>query len=503
MLHSLKKDPVRLGAVLLALSALLSRVLGVLRDLVFSSIFGVGTEGGRFALDAYFVAFKIPDFLYTLLIFGAMSASFIPLYTQLRKKEGQERAFLFTSQVLTGLMGLLLLCSVLAWITAPFIIPHLASGFDPELQSLAVTLTRIMLLSPIFMGLSSILQGVENANKLFYGTALAPLIYNLSVILSALFFGPAHGVYALAYGVAAGAFLHFLVQIPGAFHSGYRYRFHFVKGDKPWKEFLSLSLPRLIGTSSIQLASVVDVFLCSFLAAGSLSVYNYAFNLQSVPYGVVAVAISTAVYASLAEQADEPETFMNSLRSSLSQILFWVLPAVVGLYFIREPFIQLLLERGAFDAAATERTAEMLSIFVWTALPLSLIPLFTRAFYAHRKTFYPALVACLSIGGIIAFNSVGIFIYGGDLKTLALGNVLGTTLNALLLLVGLAVFLKRSPLHFFDAQKLTIQLLALALMSLVLIQFSDSSVLLQIPLAGGAYLGAAGLLKRFVSLRRA
>ncbi|QQR54960.1 murein biosynthesis integral membrane protein MurJ [Candidatus Peregrinibacteria bacterium] len=494
VLAFLKKDPVRLGVILLALSSLISRALGLLRDLVFSSIFGVGTQAGPLALDAYFVAFKIPDFLYTLLIFGAMSASFIPLYTQLRKKEGQDKAFEFTSQVLTGLMGLLLFCSLLGWLTAPYLIPHLASGFDPQLQSLAVTLTRIMLLSPIFMGLSSILQGVENANKRFYGTALAPVFYNLSIILAALIFGRTHGVYALAYGVAAGAFLHFLIQIPGVYASAYRYRFHFKWKDKAWREFLALSVPRLLGISSIQLASIADVFLTSFLSVGSLSVYNYAFNLQSLPYGVVALAVSTAVYSSLAEQVDEPQQFINSLRQSLSQILFWVLPAVLGLYLLREPLIELLLERGAFDAEATQRTAETLKIFVWTALPLSFIPLFTRAFYAFKKTFFPASVACVSMAGIILFNSLGIFVYGGDLKTLALGNVLGTTLNALLLVLGLAQHFKRSPLHFLDAKKLSIQITSLAVMIAVLMQSESLPLLLQISLAAATYLGLALLL---------
>ncbi len=491
----LKKDAVHFGAILLAVSSLLSRVLGVLRDLVFSAIFGVGTQGGDFALDAYFVAFKIPDFLYTLLIFGAMSAAFIPLYAELKKKEGNEPASQFASQVLTGLMGFLVGCSALAWILAPWIIPHLASGFDPELQALAVTLTRIMLLSPIFMGLSSILQGIENAHQSFYGTALAPLLYNGSIIAAAAFFGREWGVYALAYGVAFGAFLHFLVQIPGTLRSGFTYRFHFQKKDPKWREFIRLSLPRLFGASALQFASFADVYMASFLALGSLSVYTYAFNLQSLPYGVVAVAVSTAIFARLSEQADEKKEFLKSIQQSLSQILFWVLPAILGLFLIREPLIRLLLERGAFDAEATQRTAAMLGFFVWAALPQSFIPLFTRAFYALKKTAFPVLCACVSIVLTIGFNAIGIWVYKGDVTTLALGNLLGSTLNASLLYLGLARELKVSPFVFLNFKKLTMQLIALALMTLMIFATKEQSVLIQMALAGGIYLSTLSLFK--------
>ena len=491
----LKNDLVRFGAILLALSSLLSRGLGVLRDSVFSATFGVGTQGGDFALDAYFVAFKIPDFLYTLLIFGAMSAAFIPLYSETKKKEGEVEAGKFASQVLTGLMGVLFFCSALAWLLAPWLIPQLAPGLDLESQNLAVTLTRIMLLSPIFMGLSSILQGIENAHQSFYGTALAPLLYNASIIVFAILFGKDFGVYALAYGVAFGALLHFLVQIPGTWRSGFRFRFRFKLKDAKWLEFIKLSLPRLLGSSALQFASFADVFMASFLTLGSLSVYSYAFNLQSLPYGVVAVAVSTAVFARLSEQADEKEAFLKSIKLSLSRILFWVLPAILGLYLVREPLIRLLLERGAFDETATQRTAAMVSIFVWAALPQSFIPLFTRAFFALKKTSFPVLCACLSIVITIGFNAIGIWFYHGDVTTLAWGNLIGSILNASLLYLGLAKVLKVSPFDFINLKTIALQLLALTLMTGLILGTKDQSVLLQIVLAAAVYLGTLSLFK--------
>ena len=485
---NLKKNHLQFGALLLALSSILSRGLGVLRDLVFTSIFGVGAKGGDFALDAYFLAFKIPDFLYTLLIFGALSSAFIPLYVEAKKEDGEKSAHLFASQVLTGLMGLMLLFSGLAFGLAPFIIKGLAPGFTPELQTLALTLTRIMLLSPIFMGLSGILQGVENANKAFLGTALAPLVYNGSIIFAAYFFGAEHGVYALAYGVVCGALLHFLIQIPGVLKCGFKFSLTFKPRAARWIEFLRLSLPRIFSSSAQQLASFVDVMLATLLTLGSLSIYTYAFNLQSLPYGVVAVAVSTAMYASLAEQASDKSAFFSTLRNSLIQILYWALPAILGLFLLRTPIIEFFFERGAFDAQATQKTAEVLAVFVWSALPQSLIPLFTRGVYALKKTKTPVLCALAGIALTLSFNLVAVLYYHEGIVALAYGNLLGGSLNALLLYFLMSQELKVSFTSFLNSKKLGFIVLGLLGMGASLVWMESFPIGVSIPLAAAIYL---------------
>ena len=438
------------GAILLSVSALGSRGLGVLRDYIFAKTFGVGAEGGRFALDAYFVAFKIPDFLYVMLIFGAMSAAFIPLYTQLLKKDGKERAFLFASEVMNGLFTLLFLISGICFILAPWLIPFLAQGYSPELQTLTVDLTRILLLSPLFLGLSGVLQGVENAHKSFWGAALAPLVYNGSIIAAAYWFAPTYGVYALAWGAVVGTFLHFLVQLPGTLHTGFRYRFRFAWKGKEFREFLRLVVPRLFGTSAAQVGVLFNTFLCTLLPLGSLSIYNYAFNLESIAYGVVAISVSTAVFSTLAEHADNPEHFLYTLKRSLAGIWFWVLPATVGLFLLREPVVNLILHGGKFDDSAVRLTVATLAIFVWSALPQSFVPLLTRAFYSLRETWLPVKIAFVSVVVNLAVAAVFVLIFHWSVTALALADVVNGVVNLSLLIFFLKRHTQSSLQHLMD-----------------------------------------------------
>lgn len=436
------------GALILSVSALLSRFLGLLRDSIFAKNFGVGAEGGLYALDAYYVAFKIPDFLYVMLVFGAMSTAFIPLYTQLLKKGGKEKADLFASAVLNAVSLVLLIISVLCFLLAPQLIAGLAQGYPPELQELTVTLTRILLLSPFFLGLSGVLQGIENVYKTFWGAALAPLLYNGSIILAALFFAPTHGVYALAWGAIFGTVLHFLVQIPGTLKSGFRYHFVLNWKGAEMKEFFKWVGPRLFGISASQMGILFNTFLCTVLPLGSLSVYNYAFNLESIPYGVVAVSMSTALFAVLSEQADAPEHFLNTLRKTLTSIWFWVFPAVVGLFLLRAPIVNLVLEGGKFDSTAVSLTVSTLGIFVWAALPQSFIPLLTRAFYSLRETWLPVKIALVALFVNITVSLVLVFVFHWSVTALALADLSNGLVNVFLLCIFLAYRMK-IPVHSF------------------------------------------------------
>ncbi len=432
---------VGLGAMLLAFSSILSRVMGVLRDYLFAKIFGIGAQGGIFALDAYYTAFRIPDFLYTLLIMSALSTAFIPLYTRLKKKSEQE-ASLFASDVLNGVSVLFIFVGGFCLLFAPVFVPSIAPGLSLESQKIAIDLTRIMLLSPIFLGVSSVLQGIENVQKRFWGMALAPLVYNLSIICAAYFFGREYGVYALAYGVVAGAFLHSLVQLPGVFHTPFRYKLRLPKWNPDTKEFIRLSVPRIFGASANQFSLLVDTFLASMISVGALSVYMYALNLQSFPYGVVAISFSIAVFSTLAEHAVSKnlDEFVSTVRTSLHTILFWAVPATLGLFLLREPVIVLILKGGAFDEAALLLTVNTFAILIWSALPQSLTPLFVRSFYALSETKIPVLISFVTVFVNVVLCVIFTQVYSFSVMGLALATLISSSLNALLLLY----FLKRS-----------------------------------------------------------
>lgn len=460
------------GALLLAVSSVLSRLLGVLRDYVFSKIFGIGEQGGIFALDAYYLAFRIPDLLYTLLILGALSSGFIPLYARLKKENVQE-ANLFASHALTGVFLLLLVLGGVLALLAPWLVPLLAPGFDAETSELAVVLTRILLLSPLFMGLSGILQGIENVHKRFWGLALAPIFYNGSIILSALLFGRDYGVYALAVGVAVGAFLHFAVQLPGTVGSTFRFHPSFPKWNKNLQEFFSLALPRMFGMSASQICLLVDFALASALPLGAVSVYSYALNLQAFPYGVVAVSFSVAIFSTLSEQAlnkDKTE-FIATLKDSFRTIWFWAFPAVVGLFLLRGPLIELILRGGAFDAEAAVMTEKTFAVLVWSAIPLSLVPLWSRAFYALSKTKIPVVAAVQTMVVNVTLSVLFTQVYGLGVYGLAWANLIASCVNALLLLLFLARILNVSVRKLFSARMATLSALASLLMTVVILEF--------------------------------
>jgi putative peptidoglycan lipid II flippase len=501
-----KMSAVSFGALLLAVSSLASRGLGVLRDSVFAHVFGIGSTGGTFALDAYFVAFKIPDFLYTLLILGAMSTAFIPMYMGLRQKESEEKASLFASRVIVLLFAFLPVLSVVAFFAAPYLMPLLAPGFTPELQDISVSLTRIMLISPFFMGLSGLFQGIENAHKRFLGLALAPIFYNLAIIASAWFFGAVYGVYALAVGVCVGALLHFLVQVPGTLVTSFHFKIKRPLWDKDIKEFFILLIPRLAGNIIFQATIFVDTILATTLALGSLSIYSYALNLESLPYGVVAVSFSTAVFSTLTEHADHHENFFATLKQTFSRVLFWVIPATIGLYLLREPVVRVILGGGQFNEEAVRMTTLMLGFFVWAAIPQSMIPLFSRAFYSRKETWLPVklgmigMFSCIILG-VFFIKGLGLPIYG-----LAFSNVIATLIYALLMALFLLKQIKRSPFelidwHFFASIGAALVMMISTLL-LTIHYLADRPLwLLLVGVSGGGavYLGVYGGVKKLLS----
>lgn len=462
-----------LGSMLLAGSSVLSRILGLLRDALFARIFGSGSEGGLFALDAYYLAFRIPDFLYTLLIVGALSSAFIPLYTRL-KKSSEEEANDFVNTTLSALFCLFIALSVLLFFTAPWFLPILAPGFSQETLDIALNLTRLLLLSPILMGMSGIFQGVANVHKRFLGMALAPLFYNLSIILAAVFWAQDYGVYALAGGVLLGALLHLVIQIPSIFGTTYRFQVRRPRLTPALNELFRLGLPRIVGMSAAQVTLFVDFALASLFSLGSLSIYTYALNIQSFPYGVIGVSFALAVFPNLSAQALENDSshFVQSFRKTFARIWFWTLPAVCGLFFLRDPLIQLFLQGGAFTEQDAALTGNILSVLIWSVLALGFVPLFSRAFYALSDTKTPVLIALLTmlLNTVLSF-SLSTFT-GLGLMGLALANGVASTFNATVLLIFLSRKMRRSLGDLVPIKNFFHSIGASLIMMLVLLVFA-------------------------------
>ncbi|MCX6734078.1 MAG: murein biosynthesis integral membrane protein MurJ [Candidatus Peregrinibacteria bacterium] len=391
----MSKKAILSSTLILAISSLLSRVLGVVRDHLFASRFGALHGGGIFDLDAYYAAFRIPDLLFQILIIGAVSTAFVPIFSDYLHTDQKEKAWKFLDTTLTGIGLLMLIVSTITLILSPWIIPLLVPGFSPEKIHLTTQLTQIMLLSPICFGLSSIFQGVENSAKKYTYFALAPIAYNLSIILGTLFFSANYGVYAVAIGVSIGSLFHASIQLPAIFELGYRYRPNFNFRSPDVKYFIRLAIPRIFSTGVNQFNLVINTLIASTFITGSIAAFNFAFNMQSVALGLIGISISIVAFGIFAHQmaTGDHDGMRTTLSEKIEQIILFTLPATLGLIALRTEIVTTLLGAGNFTGQDITLTANLLAIFAISLLAQNLIPLLGRYFFAQKNTRTPVKIS--------------------------------------------------------------------------------------------------------------
>ena len=387
------------SSLLLAISSLVSRILGILRDRILATQFGAGIGVGAYSLDVYYVAFRLPDLLYNLLIYGTISAALLPIFLEHLTKKNRAEAWKFASSLL-NLFGLILIvASVIIFILAPWIVPLLAPGMNPENLTVAISLTRIMLLSPIFFGLSSVLSALANAFKIFRYFAFAPIVYNLSLIISAYFGAEKFGVYALAFGVIVGAFLHFAIQIPVLWEIKFRWSPILGLQRLDIKKAFRLIIPRLASLSLIQINLMIEMIIASLLGVGSITILNLAYNLHSLPVGIIGISIALPAFTTLSEFSALGDNikFTSSLKKNITSILRLVIPASVGLFLLAPEIVNLILFSGKFSVADTNLTANVLRLLLIGLFAYTLTPLLSRAFFARQNTYLPLLAAIIAL----------------------------------------------------------------------------------------------------------
>jgi putative peptidoglycan lipid II flippase len=381
------------AAFILAITALISKTLGLVRDRLLAGKFGAGDE-----LDIYFTAFRLPDLIYSILIMGAVSSAFIPIFAQYFKKDEKE-AWKLTSGIFTWVVVILIAVSAILILFAPQIISLIAPGFSEIKKQATTELTRIMFLSPLLLGISSILSGVLQYFRRFFIYSLAPIMYNLGIILGIIFFVPKMGLIGLAWGVVFGAFLHFIIQLPSVIYSGMKFN-KFLGFHSGIKKMLQLTIPRTIGLVGTQINCLITTSIASSLVIGSVAIFNLSNNLQYVPIGIIAISFSMAVFPRLAESSAEEnkEKFSNDFSMAFNQILYLVLPITVIFFILRAQIIRLILGTGQFNWTDTRLTAAALGIFALSIFAQSLIPLVSRAFYSLHDTKTPVAISLISIG---------------------------------------------------------------------------------------------------------
>jgi putative peptidoglycan lipid II flippase len=395
ILNDRPTDSVTTAAFIISVAGIASRVLGLLRDRILASHFGAGDT-----LDIYYAAFRIPDLIYNLLILGALSSAFIPVFTGLITHEKKDEAWKLASGMLKLAVIAIFSIACIFFIFANPVAKMIAPGFSPEKKDLTAVFTRIMFLSPLFLGVSAIFGGILVSFKKFLIYSIAPLMYNVGIIIGALFFVPVLGVSGLAWGVVLGAFLHMMMQIPAGIDSGYK---NLCPGkeifrNKNIQKVLKLMIPRTMGLAVSQINLLVITFFASLLASGSLSVFNFANNIQSVPLGVFGVSFAIAVFPHLSRSHAEnlPEIFSKNFAKTFMRIIFFVLPISIFLIVLRAQFVRVFLGAGAFDWEDTIKTFNVMAIMSLSLFAQSLVPLLARTFYAMHDTKTPFYIAIVS-----------------------------------------------------------------------------------------------------------
>jgi putative peptidoglycan lipid II flippase len=400
------------AAILIALATLLSRFIGIVRDRTFAHYFGAGP-----VMDAYYAAFKIPDLIYSLLIAGALTAGFIPTFTKLffESTEDKSKAWRLANNVITIVgVALAALCGI-GILAAPLLVKVIAPGFTGEQTSLILVFTRIMLLSPLILGVSMVIGGILQSLRQFLLYSIAPIFYNFGIIIGTTIFTKFIGLSGLAWGVVLGAFLHLLVQTIGAYLNNYRWRWHFDLKDPDTRIIGKLMIPRTMGLAVNQVNTVIVTILASLLPLGSVAIFNFANNLQDVPTGIIGIPFALAVFPVLSRLSatSDIDEFGSTIASTSRQIIFLVIPLSVCFMLLRAQIVRVVLGTGEFDWSATIQTADALAAFSLGLFAQSLIPLFARAFYALNNTTIPFVVSVISellciIGSLVLMRPLGV-----------------------------------------------------------------------------------------------
>jgi putative peptidoglycan lipid II flippase len=441
------------AAIVIATAGLASRLLGVVRDRLLASTFGAGDT-----LDAYYAAFRIPDLLFKVIIAGALSAGFIPLFLDLYNKN-EQRAWNLTNRIIHIFGSVLILVGIVLFIFTPELTRLIAPGFTGEKFDLTVHLTRLMFLSPIFLGLSSIFGSVLQARKLFLINSIAPVLYNLGIIFGIVFLVKPYGIWGVAYGVIAGAFLHFLTQVPASLKVGFKYKLLFGWRNKDLVKLVKLMIPRALTIGAYQVNTIAITMFATTLTVGSVAMFQLADNLYGVAIGLFAIPFALAAFPAFSEAAAKKDVkeFIAQLSSVTRQVLYFVIPTSFLFIVLRTEIVRIILGAGKFDWEDTILTADTLAFLAIGLFGLSLVLVFVRAFYAWQDTRTPLIAAITgSVGGIIsAYYFKDLFpVWTGDPQTGVVGLAAAMSVSQILNLGFLWIMLRKK----FNAQKPVVKL---------------------------------------------
>lgn len=417
------------SGILMMIIILISRVLGLARSVIIAYYFGVTSE-----TDAFFSAFKISNFFRQLLGEGALGTSFIPVYNEKVKKEGEEEGRKFIFSVINLVFIFSVIVSLFMIVFSNQVIGLIVSGFSADTKMVASGLLKIMSSYFIFISVSGMICAILNNFKCFAIPASTSIFFNLAIISGAMFYGKNYGIKALAYGVLIGGVFQLLIVLPQFFKHVKGYSFKINLKDKYMKELFLLMVPMLVGIVARQLNTVVDQFFASYLQAGALSALENATRVYSLPIGVFGISISTVIYPSLSRKIvnNDLVAVESDIKKGLNILLFLVVPSIFVLTVYSEDVIKLIFEYGKFNKEASLITGGALLYYSLGLYFYTAIHLLTRAFYGMKNSKEPVKFSIIAIVLNIVLNAILIKPLG--YKGLALSTSIASLVNFSLLL---------------------------------------------------------------------
>ena len=427
-----KQSSVRSAATVLIIMVFTSRILGLLRDRMLAARFSPDELG------VYLAAFRLPNLLFELLVMGALTSAFIPVYTKYITQGKQQEAWRISNTVIT------ICCIIFACIALPILIwtkevsHFIAPGFSDAQVGQMIGFTRFMVIAQVFpLLIGNFFTGILQSHTLFFIPAIAPVVYNIGIIIAVAGLSTSIGLWAPVVGVGIGAVLFMVIQIPSLIRLGYRSRIDVDIHNQGVREIGKLMVPRTIGLAVSQVDTTVDLILSTLLGARMVTVFNFAQHLQQLPIGLFGATVAQAAFPLLSQAtaAEDKDKFAKTLYSALNQIIFFIMPVSVLFIVLRIPIVRLVFGASRFDWQATVLTGMTLSMFSISLSAQAVSQLLTRGFYALYDTKTPVIIGVVTILINTICSVVFVQVYKLPVWSLGLSTSIASIINVSLLVI--------------------------------------------------------------------
>ena len=420
-----QQNTVLSAATLIMIMIVVSRILGLIRQRVLANYF-VPSD-----LSLFFAAFRLPDLIFEVLVFGTFTSAFIPVFSK-ALRDGKKRAWEIAGRVVT--IGLLIFAcaAIILAIWAPQIYSAIAPGFGDGQTIQIANLARILFAAQGFFVISYVLTGVLESLRRFLVPALAPIFYNIGIILGTVFLTPYLGLMAPAVGVVIGAAAHFLIQFPLSRKLGFRFIWDF-KNDEEVKKVGTLALPRVIDLAFDQIGKTAELFLSSIISQAAYTYYIFANTLQLLPVTLVGTSLAKAILPMLSRADGDMKEFRRILHIAIFQAIFLTLPLAAALIVLRIPIVRLVYGTKIFDWNATVQTGMVLSIYAVAIVTQTLMSILSRAFFALHDTKTPVKISFIGLGLLVAGDFLLVKGFGLPVWALAASFGFSTYIEAVIL----------------------------------------------------------------------